>query len=179
MTIDRSKVGRKSKRKGKKYESRVASILTKFTGAKFRRVPSSGGFNKTGGRVILEQVFSGDVLCEDRLFGFNVEAKNRKDISLTALLKNPKTASLTKYWRQCVEDAVSNNLKPMMFFKPNTNDDWVCLSISDAVSLDLLQSDHMKIEVFERQGLPNMIVLDWNEFTRKANPMDLFRNEEN
>lgn len=174
--VDRSKVGKKSKRKGKKYESRVSSLLTNFTGVKFRRVPCSGGFNKTGGRVILEHIFSGDVICEDRQFRYSIEAKYRKDISLTALLKNPKTAALAKYWKQCVDDANSNKLKPMMFFKPNTNSDWVCLSIEDAKYVGLLKAKHMRLEVFN--DLPNILLVDWHEFIEFVNPESLFKDGE-
>ena len=176
--MDKSKIGKKSKRKGKKYEARIAFILSEFTGMKFRRVPSSGGFNKTGGQVILENVFSGDVICEDRAFAFSVEAKNRKDISLTALLKNPKTASLTRYWKQCVDDSKASNLKPLMFFKPNVNDDWACLPIDVAISLGLAESNHLKVEVFKDIELPNMFIVDWHEFIKIVDPGRLFEDEE-
>jgi len=173
--MDMSTIGKRSKRKGKKYESRVALILSELTGAKFRRIPCSGGFNKTGGSVILEHVFSGDVVCEDQQFAFSIEAKNRKDISLTALLKNPQTASITKYWKQCVDDARANGLMPMMFFKPNSADDWVCISIDDALNIGVHRSNHIELKTFNSIELPPMFVVEWHEFKRHIQPEKLFR----
>jgi len=195
--MDRSKIGRSSKRKGKAYESRIAKLLNEFTNIGFRRVPMSGGFNKFGGVVIAEHVFTGDVLCDRDDFLYSVEAKNRKDISLTATLKNPHTSSLTKYWYQCCEDAENHNLKPMMFFKPNTTDDWVCLSVNDAKSLALENAKHLVLNIYheeidlkvtkrddrgkkmtvnlEKVKLPNMFILDWKEFIKSVDPRCLFR----
>lgn len=178
--IDRSKIGRKSKRKGRKYESRVAHLLTEFTGVNFRRVPASGGFNKTGGVVVAQHVFSGDVICDDHRFLFSVEAKNRKDMSLTALLKSPTTAMFTKCWDQCLEDAKTNNCKPMMFFKPNMSDDWVCLREQEIDSVTLCEMRHIKLNVYtESSQTPNPVIIDWNEFTKHVNANTLFKETTN
>jgi hypothetical protein len=193
---DLSAVGRRSKRKGKKYESRVASILSKFTGVNFRRVPMSGGFNKFGGVVVAEHVFSGDVLCDNKSFLYSVEAKNREDVSLTALLKNPESASLTKYWYQCCEDAAVNHRKPIMFFKPNVNDDWVAVCIYDVEALSLQNSSHIIVNIYhapvmlsiinrdskgkklskevKEVNMQNFVVLEWNQFIKIVNPQALF-----
>lgn len=196
---DQSAVGKKSKRKGKTYEAHVASLLTQFTNTSFRRVPSSGGFNKTGGVVVATQIFTGDVFCDNPDFKFSVEAKNRKDISLTALLRDPTSAKLTKYWYQCVEDAKNNNRKPIMFFKPNTNYDWVCLTIEDSDKFGLKpessaiylgihvysEAINLSVIIRDKKGkrigkekknviVPNFNILDWHELTKHVKPEWLF-----
>lgn len=194
---DASAVGRRSKRKGKTYEARVASLLTEFTKVPFRRVPNSGGFNKSGGVVVAEQVFTGDVFCDNPAFRYSVEAKHRQDISLTALLKKPQTASLTSYWHQCLEDAQTHNKLPIMFFKPNISDDWVCLLLTDIERLNIKKIPRLevlayhgpmtlrviernargkKLAIVEKQvDLPNYAILDWKELAAAASPELMFK----
>ena len=126
--VDRSKVGKRSKRKGKTYERRCAKILKEFTGVDFRSTPASGGFNKQGGVSIREELFCGDLISDSPNFRYCVEAKNREEFSFTALLKSPETAAFTKWWYQCITDAESVGLEPLMFFKPNNRDDFVVMS---------------------------------------------------
>lgn len=168
----------KSGPKGKRYEYRVVELLSTFCGKKFRRVPSSGAFNKTGGVVICEHIFSGDVICEDEGFLFNVEAKNRNDISLAAALKTPDTSMLVKCWRQCVGDATTNNLLPMMFFKPNPNDDWVCINDVAAAKLGIDGSmNRMIIFISKDTSLPDIIIMDWRKFAQVVDYKLLFCNK--
>ena len=198
MTDEQSAIGRRSKRKGKAYEARVAKLWSDFTGENFRRVPSSGGFNKFGGLVVATQIFTGDVFSNNPNFIFSVEAKNRQDISLTALLKNPPTATITSYWYQCVEDARNNKKKPIMFFKPNMYDDWICLDYNDLEFLGLSNSIRMDFKLYgdetiltvinrnergkktskERKSvkLPNFSIMDWKEFIKHVKPANLFEN---
>jgi hypothetical protein len=193
--VDRSKLGRSNKRKGKTFESRVAHILTEFTGVNFRRVPCSGGFNKFGGVVVAEHVFSGDVLCDSPHFDFSVEAKNRQDITLTALLKNPGTAPFTKYWYQCVADAAVNNRRPMMFFK-NAREDWVVITKHDAETLGVFNAPHLVFNVYQHPlvlstigrdasgkkletkvadvVLPTPVMVHWPQFIKVVDPKGLF-----
>ena len=195
-----STIGKRSKRKGKHYEARVAQLLTEFTNVKFRRVPvGSGGYNKTGGLVIAKHIFTGDVFSANPSFIFSVEAKNRKDISLTALLKSPESSSITKYWYQCIEDATNNNKYPILFFKPNISDDWVCLRTSDIQEFNLNKSIRIDLKLYytsvslkiidrDMRGkkikaeikniiLPDFTIMDWHEFTKHVNPIKLFTEE--
>ena len=125
---DYSKIGKRSKRKGKTYERRCSKILMEFTGCGFRSTPGSGGFNKQGGVAIREELFCGDLICDKSTFRYCVEAKNRENFSFTALLKSPETASFTKWWYQCVTDAEVVGLEPLMFFKPNNRDDFIVMT---------------------------------------------------
>lgn len=196
--IDHSKIGRRSKRKGKRYESRVAKLLTDFTKVNFRKIPSSGGFNKFGGVVVAKHVFTGDVCCDNSSFKYSVEAKNRQDINIATIIKNPSTSPLSKYWYQCVEDANSNNKKPIMFFKPNNQSDFICISQKDDVYDKLKNSNHLCVNVYNSPvfmsviargskgqklgvsskdvSLPNFIIIDWELFIKYVVPQDLFEN---
>lgn len=195
MPVDRSKLGKSSKSKGKTFERRVASLLISFTGVNFRRTPCSGGMNKFGGVVVAEHIFSGDVLCDSPDFDFSVEAKNRQDISLTAVLRNPSTASFTKYWHQCVADALTNNRRPMLFFK-NAREDWVVVTKQDAEYLNALAGSHIVLNVYQQPvllsiidrdssgkkleikptevTLPTPVMFHWAEFARIVDPKNLF-----
>jgi hypothetical protein len=194
--LDSSQIGKRSKRKGKHYETRVAQLLTTFTNKSFRRVPCSGGFNKSGGLIVAKQIFTGDVFCDDPTFIFSVEAKNRADISLTALLKSPASASLTKYWFQCLEDATINHKLPILFFKPNVSDDWICLRTQELTILNLTKAIRMDFQLYNEPieltivlrdtngkkiktqkkivSLPNFSIMDWNEFIKYVSPSALF-----
>ena len=132
----RKKTYNKSSAKGKRHEARIVKLLEEFTSKNFRRVPLSGGWNKTGGTIIREESFVADVICDDVDFLFSVEAKGHyKDFSFTAILTNPTTNLFTGWWKQCTEDAAKHNLYPILFFKPNKIDDWIALNRSGVIQL--------------------------------------------
>jgi len=131
---DHSSIGRKSKNKGKRYEAKIAKLFTEITGVNFRRVPASGGFNKCGGVHVASRVFCGDLICDNADFIFSVEAKNRKIFDYNHIIKNVNTAPFTAWWFQCVRDAYSNNLLPLMIFNAGTHTDVV---VVDEYTIDL------------------------------------------
>jgi hypothetical protein len=115
---DRSKIGRRSKNKGKAGEQRTANLLMEFTGRNFRRTPGSGGFNKQGGVQVAGYVFGGDVICDDPKFAFCVENKNRPDaFSFPQLAAVPESAQFAEWWYQATTDAKSLDRLPMLVFK--------------------------------------------------------------
>jgi hypothetical protein len=191
-----SAIGRKSKRKGKTYERRCAKLLTEFTGFGFRSVPSSGGFNKFGGVKIREELFCGDLICDSPDFKFCVEAKNREEFSFTTILKNAQTAAFTKWWYQCLEDAKTVKLLPILFFKPDYQADFIALDADGFVQCGLPKSiptivlkvydeditfktkdrkTKTNIEVTTR--LPNPIIINWKDFVKHSKPSNLFKGE--
>ena len=69
MAPDWSKIGRRSRRKGQRFERKIAKVLTKATGLTWRRTPASGGME-----------WKGDVICTDlapHQQPFIVECKDR------------------------------------------------------------------------------------------------------
>lgn len=183
-----SKLGIKSKRKGKTYERRCAKILMEFTNTPFRSTPSSGGFNKFSTVQVKKELFCGDIICDDANFRYCVEAKNRANFSFTSILKSPSTSPFTKWWYQCVNDAKNINLDPMMLFKPNKYDDFVVFTVDDwykhyADSKCPFIELHCYSEPFEllidgdliETKLPECIIADWKQFIKHINYKLMFK----
>lgn len=76
--VDRVKLGKKSNRKGKAYERKVARDMSKFTGQTWKRTPHSGA-----GHI------PGDIMRLPEPFEYTIELKNRKDLTLDRVFKNP------------------------------------------------------------------------------------------
>ena len=176
--VNYSQQGKRSKRKGNKYELRCAKLLKEFTNTNFRRVPMSGGFNKLGS-IVRSELFRGDLICDDPKFQYCIEAKNRKSFSFVALLKNPRTAAFTKWWEQCVGDARANGLAPIMFFKPDNQADFIALSNDDPNFKFTDQIPHFKLNLydsFEDINLPDPIIVDWKILVKNFKPGLLFKD---
>lgn len=103
-----------SRQKGSKTERLVASLLTKWTGKKFARTPSSGGMQWKNSYT------KGDVVCtvEGHVFPFCVEVKNHKDINFQHPLYLPSSNILT-FWAQCKRDADLANKTPLLLMRYN------------------------------------------------------------
>lgn len=183
-----SAIGKRVKRRGKTYERRVAKILHEFTSIGFRSTPSSGGFNKLSETTIREELFCGDLICDNPNFRYCVEAKNREKFSFTAILKNPSTAAFTHWWHQCVTDAKNANLEPLMFFKPNRQDDFLVMTheeyhkfySSTAPYFTLwtyMEPIKLKLDKDEDiiVNLPIPIVIDWKKFVQHNNSKFMFK----
>jgi hypothetical protein len=89
--------GRSSRNKGNTFERDTAEVFSNRFNQKFRRVPLSGGWDKT-------QV-QGDI--------FNTEARNFK---LVIECKNHKTLSVPAWWKQVQADTPPDKL-PLLVFK--------------------------------------------------------------
>ena len=79
---ERRKLGKANKLKGGNYERKIARSISSATGYRWKRTPYSGA-----GHI------SGDVFCLDFEFPFVVELKNRRDLSLLKVFKNPSVVS--------------------------------------------------------------------------------------
>lgn len=77
---DRVKLGKRNRRKGTDYERKVARLLARYTGLRWSRVPYSGA-----------SYIAGDVTCLDFNYPFVFELKNRGDVSLTKVFRNPQS----------------------------------------------------------------------------------------
>lgn len=196
-TVDHSKIGKRSKRKGKTYERRCAKILTEFTGVNYRSTPGSGGFNKFGGVTIREELFCGDLICDSPDFRYCIEAKNRESFSFTALLKSPSTAAFTKWWHQCVTDAKAVGLEPLMFFKPNNRDDFIVMTKEEwfprynhlecphltimcytqplTLSIEKKDAKGKRIKETITTKLPEAVMVDWKQFIAHCDPKLMFK----
>jgi hypothetical protein len=202
---DHSKVGKRSKRKGKTYERRCAKILKEFTDVNFRSTPGSGGFNKQG-VSIREELFCGDLISDSPKFRYCIEAKNRESFSWTAILKSPDTAEFTKWWHQCVEDAKGVNLEPLLFFKPNNRDDFIvmtkiewsnllhrylkkhkshllcpvielgCYDTPLTFTVEEKDQKGKKVKKTVTTKLPTAVMVDWKQFVKHHDPKLMFKD---
>lgn len=81
MTTDWKKLGKQNRAKGAAYERKIAKELTKITGYKWSRVPYSGASYIPGDVTIVDGDF---------IFPHVVELKNRQDLTLAKVYRNPK-----------------------------------------------------------------------------------------
>jgi Holliday junction resolvase len=169
-------MGAKSKQKGNRYERRCVQLLSEFTGVPFRRIPSSGAFNKFGGAKVAEYVFSGDVISDNKDFIFSVEAKSQKVFSFVAMLKNPKTSAFTEWWKQCVGDAGSVSRLPMLMFKPDSQEDFVALNDAGVNALGIPGSaPHFSIEIYsDIINLSAPKIFKWKTIIESTKPEKMF-----
>ena len=165
-------MGAKSKQKGNRYERRCVQLLAEFTGVSFRRIPSSGAFNKFGGVKVAEHVFSGDVICDKKEFLFSVEAKSQKKFSFVAMLKSPNSCAFTDWWKQCVDDAKQVSKLPMLMFKPDITEDFIALTHDGAFALGVITAPHFVIDIYH--DLPAPKIFRWKTFISTANPGKMF-----
>jgi len=187
--------GKRSKEKGKRYERRVASLFTEFTEVGFRKIPSSGGFNKTGGVVIAEHKFCGDIICDRDDFDFFIEAKNRESYSHTAIIKSIKTCEFTQWWGKTVYESIGLKLQPLLFFKPGTQDDFIGITnearelfeVSPALIIKfpichapyeiVLSKVKKETVTIQMDSIPDCNWFEWRNFTAEANPKLFFRKD--
>lgn len=188
--VDWSKIGKRSKRRGKTYERRCAKLLMEFTSVNFRPTPASGGFNKQGA-VIREELFCGDLICDRSDFRFCIEAKNRESFSFVSILKNPNTAAFSEWWWQCLDDAKRTKLHPILFFKPNNRDDFIALD-GEGLAVTSYKGNYFKINVYDNPvtlkikdrskkvteittTLPTPYIINWKDFVAETNSEVMFK----
>ena len=193
MARTRSQAGKYSVSKGKRAERRFATSLAEWTGKAIRRVPNSGGWNKSGSTVVGGKEFSSDVISDVPMI-FTIEIKSGVGFSLDAVLNNPSTSIFTKWWGQACHDACASNKLPMLIFKPDRSFDWVAI---DGRGVDRLIDDNDSIRSIKIDGyansynfavssiggrkkhnvtldLPNPYIYRWKDFISVVDPNLLF-----
>lgn len=173
-------MGVKSKRKGNRYELRVAKLLSEFTGRKFRRTPSSGAFNKQGSTLFLDRAFSGDIVpimeeADTSKFAFSVEAKSYyTGFNMSSSLTS-NTNLFYQWWEQCCDDAKTVGLMPLLFFKPNYKDDFVALNKKGAQTLKLTKSNVPRMVLTLSNSLPDAIIVSWDTIVENSDGHRMFQ----
>lgn len=188
----KSSIGKSSKRKGNTYERRIADLLTESTGVNFRRVPASGGWNKFSTKHVRTDIFTGDLVCDRSDFLCSIEVKNRVKFSFESILSSPEKAPFTEWWFQCINDANSVKLHPLLFFKPDRAKDFLAIDESTVklLKIDLNKINHFSLNCYEQLlsikdrnkichdiKLPTPFIFDWKEFSEKVNTSLLFKNK--
>lgn len=117
--ITHAQCGRKSKGKGRSYESHIAKKLSKWWGRDkaFRRTPSSGGWDRDRAPC--------DMVVPDG-FPFDVECKKNEGWELVQLLKSPDKSLLAKFWAQAADECRPGR-SPWLIFSRNNQPDFVMM----------------------------------------------------
>lgn len=202
--VDWVKVAKKSIRRGKEGERRIAKLFMELTGRNFRKVPNSGGFNKTGGVVIADHKFCGDVICDDAKFAFCIESKNQPDrFNPVTLFSLPESSDFSSWWYQVYDDAQRVKLLPLLYFKfgkisnVQVCSDFVAITprIASHLGFDSKQP-HVNLHVYENPvwveikekvkgkfkkervqcqvKLPNPMLVSWRVLAKSVQPEQFF-----
>ena len=104
-----------SKKKGNRFELKIAKLLTEKTGVKWYRVPLSGAFATKQGTKDIR--FKGDIYTDDKYYNnIVIECKATKDRITLEDIYNIKS-KLWKWIQQSERE--SNNKQWLLFFKAN------------------------------------------------------------
>jgi len=145
MARTASQVGKSNVSTAKCHERRVAKLLTEWSSREFRRRRVEGRESDTVLRDLTGDVVPADTKNRCR---FNLEAKKGKGFSLTSIISGYSTCTFSEWYHQSsydamlVSEALKLDIKPMVFFKPNPNLDWVAFDMS---ALDFLRPKHIPI----------------------------------
>lgn len=151
--VDRSAIGRRSKRKGSNNERTVTKLLETWWGSgQWSRSPQSGAF---GTRAGAEFKANGDIITTAKDWLFCVECKQAENWSLDQLLTAPKSA-IYQFWQQTVEET-PKNLVPMLIIGKNHVDRLVILD--ESYFSQLIQPWEDIPHFILRQGLVSIITL--------------------
>ena len=123
-----SKLGRKSKSKGSRFELEIAKVLDDWFYAEekakiglervLRRTPLSGGWCKTGDIQIDPRVEKEAGLPP---YPFHTELKKREGWNLEQILLNEKCPIIHEWWKQCTDEAREGAI-PLLIFARNMVD---------------------------------------------------------
>lgn len=111
--------GKKSKRKGAKFESVIAKLFAVYFGCSVRRTPGSGGWATVG-----DFGPRGDLVFANRRAPYHVECKRHEGWDLSDLITKVRagtttsTNSLEKWWTQTIRDCPKRKY-PMLIFARN------------------------------------------------------------
>ena len=145
MVRTASQVGKSNVSTAKSHERRVAKLLTDWSGREFRRRRVEGRESDTVLRDLTGDVVPAD--AKNRCH-FNLEAKKGKGFSLTSILSGYTTCKLSEWYHQSTYDArlvskaLGLDIKPIVFFKPNPNLDWIAF---DTSALGFLRPKHIAV----------------------------------
>lgn len=159
-----------SSKKGSEYELKIAKTLSKWWGETFHRTPMSGGLHwKEDNRV------AGDIVTPpDSIFPFSVECKKRESWKDMDSLIKGTNSELEEYWEQCISDAESIGLKPMLIFAKNFNPDFVMIALKDYPKhIDLPDQCFVLYKLGRK---PDRIIVKLDAFLEKVSKEDIIEH---
>lgn len=106
-----------SKRKGSKFELKVAKWFTAWTQYKFGRTPGSGSFHQN-------RDLASDISCIDERHAhrckISVECKSYRDIKFEHVLLGNKSCDIIRFWDQAFEDGQRSQKIPILCMRYNS-----------------------------------------------------------
>jgi len=169
----RSQAGKMAKRKGNAYENKVAKMFTKWLGHPFRRVPSSGGWDKLAGDG--KKVAPGDIYCSDPDYHFChvVECKNRERSWDFGRLLTGKCKPFWDWWDQVCGDAEpfvpheqegswSLGRSPMLVFTKNGEEDFVAVEYESFPCEKDLPSEYQVVS----RANEKLVIFSWKHLIK-------------
>ena len=128
--VDRSKVGRASKRKGNTFERKIANIIREVLDApkdRVQRTPLSGGMYEKGDLIVKEPY--------TEKFPWYVECKNRESWTWPQLIKKPTDNPVFQWFEKTLEECHPYDgripRKPLLIFTKNRSPICVMLRKED------------------------------------------------
>lgn len=116
------KRGRRSRNKGSNYERSIAKRFAEVYGVELVRTPQSGGFVKNS---LKAEDFRGDVVPADSTIRLELHIE----------CKNTQKWTLPQWIKQAESDCPEGRVPVVVFHQYNSSKDYVCLSLSDFMSL--------------------------------------------
>ena len=119
---EKVKRGRRSRNKGSNYERSIAKRFAEVYGVELVRTPQSGGFVKNS---LKAEDFRGDVVPADSTIRLELHIE----------CKNTQKWTLPQWIKQAESDCPEGRVPVVVFHQYNSSKDYVCLSLSDFMSL--------------------------------------------
>lgn len=154
------------KEKGNNFERKVAGLLTKWSGVKFLRTPSSGAIHNFKDRRVVSDIVPPLSFGE---FPFSIECKNVNcSWEFSALLEGT-SETLKKHWKQCCEDAQREGLRPLLVFTKNFRNIYCVLTEEDYAVLNVEIIPNLTVGCLDSR----LVILNFENFLQEITPEKL------
>lgn len=108
--VDRSKIGKANRRKGNRFERKVAKTIARAYGWDWKAFADRAG----AGHEQKHDILVLDSYAKE--FPFYVECKYRKEWSLHDLFKDPENSKIYTWFKECEENTHVEGLYPALAF---------------------------------------------------------------
>jgi len=166
--------------KGHGFERKVVTILGKWAGRPFKRVPQSGGWDKT--------IISGDIFCVDEYspkdasrrvwLPLSLECKCAESWEFVHFFKEANKSSLRQWWKQASDDAQVSKKIPTLIFTRNWLPNFIMLHtralnrLAKLVGPSWKKYSHINFQISKSDHVTVLLLddfLEWVDFATLLN----------